>query len=325
MELPRIVGSTPELEAFLDEWFSPSPTIEAHTSGSTGDPKLIRLLKEDMRISARSTCRSFGLNRESVMALPLSVGYIAGKMMVVRAIESGATLFVESPSSLPLVTLPADTIVDLVAVVPAQLPGLLGDGLKRVKVKAMIVGGAPVDAAAEHLVLASGIEAFATYGMTETCSNVALRRFGTEFYRANPGFRFTSDSRGCLVVESEAMSFGSLTTNDIVELGDDSLSFRWIGRADNIINSGGIKVSPEEVERAIGDLIPQGRFYITSRPSLRWGEEVVGVVEQGCLPGADQLRAIAARLGKAAIPKAWIETESLPRTPNGKLLRRRFG
>lgn len=318
MDNARLIGSTPEAEAFLREWFGPAPTVSAHTSGSTGTPKHIELLKADMRLSAEGTCRRFGIGAESVLGLPLSAGYIAGKMMIVRALASGAKLWVEAPSSEPFAAAPADVVFDLVSVVPAQTDGLLRLGSGRVR--RALIGGAPVTSADERRVIESGIEAYATYGMTETCSNVALRRFGSETYEANDGFSFAVDGRGCLVVKSPVMSFGSLTTNDLVELRGER-EFMWLGRADNIINSGGVKVSPEEVERIIGDLMPEGRYYITWRPSQRWGSEVVAVVERGLRPSERERAMIDALLPAAARPKAWIEVDSLPRTANGKLRR----
>ena len=265
---------TPEAKKFIEEWNSPTPYVTARTSGSTGTPKEIRLLKTDMRASAKATINFFGLHSRSWLHLPLSPDYIAGKMQIVRALESGATLTVEDATNRPLSGLSLNTgrRISLLPVVPSQVCGVLSSGFTD-RIDNMIIGGAPLAPADEQRIIDSGIPSFATYGMTETCSHVALRRLGSECFSALPGFRFSADPRGCLVINSETMSFGQLVTNDIVEL-DSPQAFRWRGRFDNVINSGGLKISPEEIEKKIAHLFPDGtNFYITSRRSERWGEE----------------------------------------------------
>lgn len=321
MDSPRVIGTPTEpLRRFLAQWRSDDPFVEAHTSGSTGVPKLIRLPKADMLHSAMTTCRQFGLGPQSLLALPLSVDYIAGKMMVVRAVAAGCPLWIEQPSSHPLGALAARGLTaDLASIVPAQIDGLLSLG-PAIPVRRLLIGGAPIAPADERRVVEAGIEAYATYGMTETCSNVALRRLGTDIYEANDGFTFGVDSRGALTIESRAMSFGRLVTNDLVSLLSPG-SFRWLGRADNVINSGGVKVSPELTERRMASVLDPSTFYLTGRPSERWGSEVVAVVVRGHRPTTAQLELLDGLLSVAERPKAWIEVDTLPLTSNGKLRR----
>ncbi|MCM1110503.1 MAG: AMP-binding protein [Clostridium sp.] len=323
MDSPRIIGRlTDELDGFLRQWRSPSPFVTAHTSGSTGEPKQIELLKEDMIRSAESTCRRFAIGPGSLLGLPLSAGYIAGKMMVVRAAVSGATLWVEEPSSRPFAAEDVPQRIDLAAIVPGQAGGMLESVRKNgLQVSTAIVGGAPLSPETERMLLSSGVDCYATYGMTETCSNVALRPLGRDQYEANPGITFATDSRGCLVVEAPSMSFRRLVTNDVVELADER-RFRWIGRADNVINSGGVKLYPEDIERRMSRFLPAGRFYITSRPGGRWGVEVICVCERSAMPGEALRNEIVASLSRYECPVDWIAVDTLPRTSNGKLRRR---
>lgn len=313
---------TPEAATFIEEWLDSDNFITARTSGSTGAPKEIRLLKSDMRSSAQATNDFFGIGPGSTLALPLSPVYIAGKMQIVRALEARCRLIAEVPSSRPLEGLDtAPGTIDMIPVVPSQLEGLL-DSPHLPRVRNVIIGGAPLSAATEGSVIKSGMQAWATYGMTETCSHVALRRLGDDTYAALPGISFSADPRGCLVIHSSRMSFGTLVTNDIVELVSPS-AMRWLGRYDNVINSGGIKIHPEEVERIISPLLPpDARFYITSRPHPKWGQEVVMIAESSCTLPPGILDSIREALPPRHAPKAIITVPELPRTPGGKLLRR---
>lgn len=321
MTMRRDSVLTPEAQNFLGEWRSGVPTVVAHTSGSTGEPKRIELRKTDMIASARATNRFFGISADSTLYLPLSPGYIAGKMQIVRAEEAGCRLISVSPSSKVFydsVELPLH--IDMLPIVPAQLSGLLASSLASMTSN-VIIGGAPLSAAEEKLAIEAPFNTWVTYGMTETCSHVALRRVGEELYQGLPDYRFSTDSRGCLVIENHNMSFGRLVTNDIVELCSPT-SFRWMGRADNVINSGGVKIHPEQIERTISTLLPAGTpFYVAGRRSERWGTEAVIVTDSPEVTD-DLLTKLREYLPAVQVPKAIIRVSSIPRTPSGKILRR---
>ncbi len=316
----ELIGFTDGCLPFLGQWNDVSTDyIEAHTSGSTGTPKEIRLSKADMRLSARSTNRFFDISPDSVLHLPLSPDYIAGKMMIVRAREADCCLIVEKPGSEPLRDYRGPDIT-LSAVVPSQVDGLLdGDGWRRVG--NLIIGGAPLSVEREDAVIRRGIRAYATYGMTETCSHVALRRLGDKEFVGLPGFEFSVDSRGCLVIDGEGFTFGRIVTNDLVELnGHDA--FRWLGRADNAINSGGIKVIPELIEAQIAPLMGHVAFYVTSRASEKWGEEIVMMVEgDDAVVSRAMLRNL---LGPKICPKEIICVPQFERTASSKVVRRKL-
>lgn len=308
---------------FLEEWHDSSPYITARTSGSTGTPKEIRLPKADMIVSAEATCRYFGIGARSLLYMPLSADYIAGKMMIVRALVSGATLQVVSPASDPLPEKPVARI-SLLPVVPAQIEPLLSSPWCRM-IDHIIVGGAPLTPSQEAALRSFGGEVHATYGMTETCSHVALRSVsrGCDIFEAMPGVLFSQDGRGCLVIEAPAYSWKSLVTNDVVSLLD-SRRFEWMGRADNIINSGGVKIVPEEIERLLAPQLGGRPFYITSRPSPRWGEELVMVVEDASLDTRALLAALRERFSHRILPKDIYCLTSLPRTSSGKIIRKKM-
>ena len=309
-----------EINDFIREWESDCDYIVAHTSGSTGTPKEIRLPKSDMRVSAKATNSRFGITRRSAIAAPLSVDYIAGKMMCVRAIEAGCELL-EMPVSNKVII---DRRIDLLAIVPSQLDSLLAQPDAPQLVKNIIVGGAPMNDQQLAAIVNKGLNAFATYGMTETCSHVALKKIcGHEtYFEAMPGISFSQDRRGCLVIQAPAYSFGNLTTNDIVEIASPT-EFRWIGRFDNVINSGGIKISPERLEKEIARYVDRP-FYITSAKDDRWGEVPAIVFEGTASEVQDILDLLASKIDHKTCPKKARAVRALPRTANGKIFRKKI-
>lgn len=326
---------TSDGQRFLVEWLDNKDFIIAHTSGSTGEPKEIRLLKSDMRESARATNRFFEIGESSVLVCPLSAKYIAGKMMIVRSLEADCRLIMEEPSNAPLKAETIDLIganerIALLPIVPSQIEGFISSPYKSL-VDNAIVGGAPVSGLQERKMVEEGINAYSTFGMTETCSHVALRKFGYDCYVSLPGFSFETDERGCLAITSERMSFGRLQTNDVVDLQSVS-SFRWLGRADNVVISGGLKFFPETIEKKIEDVMPVP-FFIAGEPSDKWGQQLVIFAE---LPDAEtemqtdmqqQIMAqvireiLQTKLEHLEMPKRLYFRNQLPRTKNGKLRR----
>lgn len=266
---------------FLKEWIDENPFVEAHTSGSTGTPKKIRLLKKDMIRSAEATCSFFGLDSESTLLCPLSTDYIAGKMMIVRAIVSHSKLIVVPPSSCIFPKI--EETVDLLPIVPAQIEMICNSPYSD-KVRNVIVGGAPINNIQKRKIIAESFKAYSSYGMTETCSHIALSPITkeNEVYEALPGISLDITKEQCLVINAPHFSFKTLVTRDVVEL-IDACHFKWKGRLDNVINSGGIKFFPEIIESKIEPEIKKWKtisdFYISKRPSEKWGEEIILVLE----------------------------------------------
>lgn len=254
-----------------------SDMLYAHTSGSTGSPKHIRLPMETVKKSAWRTIRFFGLNENSHLHSCVSARFIGGKMMVARAMELGCRFSFEIPSNRPRL---ADAgRLDLLAVVPSMMWDIAARHKSGTspEIRNIIVGGAPIPDSLRKTIAESGLNAYETYGMTETASHIALRRINKEEipFTVLEGIEISTDGRGCLVIKQDECE--PLTTNDIAEIISDR-EFRILGRADNVIITGGRKVHPEDIEKRIGQTVSRfipGDFIITSRPSQKWGEEVI--------------------------------------------------
>ncbi|MGM9833561.1 MAG: AMP-binding protein [Candidatus Limisoma sp.] len=307
---------------FLAEWRNDDDFVTAHTSGSTGKPKEIRLLKADMLASARATNARFGIGAHSRLLLCLSPDYIAGKMMIVRALDAGARLTAIDPHRDLLDGYHGDSF-DFAAVIPAQAQALADNPDRLARLGTIIVGGGPVSAELESRLAALNADAYSTYGMTETCSHIAVRRIGVDsHYTTLTPTTVSADSRGCLVARLPHLSVGEVTTNDLVDILSPT-EFRWRGRIDNAINSGGVKIIPEELEREIADLLDV-RYYVGRRPSPTWGEVPVLVVETTDLTDDRRdaiLAAMRNRLGIRA-PRQIITLARFDETPTGKVVRR---
>jgi len=253
MMLETTPGWKKEVFDFLRQWCNDTDHIVQHSSGTTGTSKEIMLSKQAMLASAEATCRFFSLQQGNNALLCLPVKYIAGKMMVVRALAGGLNLLLTEPGSQP--QLPEETIVHFAAMVPLQVMNLLGSGQNLHSVKKLIIGGAAITPELEMQLQQLPSEVYATYGMAETCSHIALRRINgsnpEKSYHVLPGITIALDIRGCLVIDASYLP-QPVITNDLVEISAPG-SFRWIGRYDNLINSGGIKVVPEELEMLIAE------------------------------------------------------------------------
>ena len=263
---------------FLQNWFDDSDFVMAHTSGSTGQPKEIRLPKQSMINSAKMTNQFFELDAESTALLCLPASYIAGKMMLVRALVGGFNLITVEPTSNPFEHI--EIKIDFTAITPYQL-FYSAESLSHKQIKKIIVGGSPVIGQLEKLAEAIPAALYETYGMTETCSHIALRRFNgkqkSDFFEVLEGVTISQDERDCLTIKAPHLLDSMIQTNDIVEL-TGSQFFRWLGRSDSVINSGGVKVHPEQVEKKLEGIIPSS-YFISSVPDSLLGNCVVLVLE----------------------------------------------
>lgn len=316
------------ITAFLREWFNESPFVYGQTSGSTGTPKKIKLLKTDMLASARITNHFFGITPQSTLLLCLSPNYIAGKMMIVRTLLAEAELITVKPSSSPL-TDPCKPI-DLTAMVPMQVEETLKNPTTTKHLKQsrqLIIGGAPIPPALKKTLQSLPTACFATYGMTETVSHIALQQLNGP--KASPAYfalgkvHFETDQRNCLIINTPHLKQQRFVTNDIVRL-TDSTHFEWLGRYDNIINSGGIKFTPESIEQQISGIIPT-RFFITSQPDQRLGQKIVLVIEDTPWSPARQeqlLQHLHNILTPYETPKTILFRTPFQETDSGKVIRK---
>ncbi|WP_203296617.1 AMP-binding protein [Luteirhabdus pelagi] len=302
---------------FLEAWLDDSDSISVTTSGSTGKPKKILHSKTAMTNSALATASYFKLPEHTSALLCLPANYIAGKMMLVRALVLGWQLHVVAPEKDALTQY--DNDYDFVAMVPYQVAYSLPD---LNKVKKLIVGGGPISVELEARLQLVNTEVFATYGMTETITHIAARRINgparSEAYHALPDVTFRQDDRDCLVIHCPKICDDIVVTNDIVELYSQS-SFAWLGRVDNVINSGGVKLFPEKIEAVLSESIDTP-FIITSETHETLGERVIMVVESKAETISDYSEAFKL-LEPYERPKKVVSLSRFPYTETGKIKR----
>jgi O-succinylbenzoic acid--CoA ligase len=279
---------------FCQQWLGGQEAFTLQTSGSTGQPKSILLTRAQMRTCAHWTGQALGLQPGDRALVCLSVTYIAGMMMLVRGFELGLHLTVIAPMSRPLAAFRPPAHFDFTAMVPLQLHETLrGNAHERAifdAMKAVLIGGAPVSLVLEEQLQQIRTPLYHTYGMTETVSHIALRRLNGP-QRSDRFVPFAEvcldvDTRGCLTITSALTRGETLETNDLVEFHTDG-SFRWLGRIDNVINSGGVKVHIEQVERVLEAYLlhyqegvyAERRFFVGPFPHPRLGHMVVAVIE----------------------------------------------
>jgi o-succinylbenzoate---CoA ligase len=262
-----------ELGEFLLDWLDDKETIQLTTSGTTGAPKIITINKQAMVHSAVATGDFFNLQPQNKALLCLSPRYIAGKMMIVRALIIGLELDYIIPSS-NLDDLQKDKIYDFIAIVPLQAENSLN---KLDQFKKIIIGGAKVSDSLTLKLNNVNAEIYETYGMTETITHIAAKKIGEECFNVLSHVAINSDERNCLVIIAPTILNSEIITNDIVEIVNDK-QFKWLGRFDNVINSGGIKLFPEQIEAKLASKI-SNRFFITGQPDSLLGTKLVLVVE----------------------------------------------
>lgn len=310
------------LDEFLEEWNNPSPYVHVQTSGSTGAPKPMLVEKQRMLNSARITCDFLGLREGDTALLCMSLDYIAGKMMVVRSIERGLKLTTVAPSGHPLST--PHSPLDFAAMVPMQVYNSLQvpeEKERLMRIRHLIIGGGAIDDALAAALRTFPNHVWSTYGMTETLSHIALRRLNgpeaSEWYTPFPSVKVSLNEDHCLVIDAPLVCATRLVTNDIAELSSGSvpsMKFRILGRKDNVICSGGIKIQIEEVERQLRPHL-QAPFLITKRPDAKFGEVVV-LLTEGTVPEAKEV--CLRILPKYHQPRVYLHVDQIPLTATGK-------
>ena len=309
-----------DLEAFLQEWQNDKPTVWVHTSGSTGTPKPMQVEKERMKASARLTCSFLGLKEGDSALLCMPLQYIAGKMVVVRSLIANLKLIPVTPNGHPLKDLKeAPTFAAMIPMqvyntlqVPEEKAILMG-------IKHLIIGGGAIDDALGKALKEFPNHVWSTYGMTETLSHIALRRLNgkdasdwyTPFY--NVSIRLSEE--GTLIINAPNVCADELITNDIAEINKEE-KFRILGRKDNTINSGGVKIQIEQVEATLKEHLDIP-FQITARKDAKFGEIVVLIYNK--VKDEALVRQVCEEaLPTYWVPKAYIAVDELPLTGTGK-------
>ncbi|MDE7402891.1 MAG: AMP-binding protein [Muribaculaceae bacterium] len=308
---------------FLQSWRSDSRHIACHTSGSTGAPKQILLPKHEMERSARRTLDFLKIKPGSIFYSCISPDYIGGKMQAVRAEISSGNLRWETPSNKPYLNV-SEGEIDLLSIVPSQIISIidrLDAGEKLPNLKNILIGGSSIHPSLRTRIARTGLNCFESYGMTETCSHIALRKITEieEFFTPLPGITVELDSNSRLMINIE--NWQVIHTNDLAIL-DDKGNFKILGRFDNVIVTGGKKVSPEQYEEILEAELGFPILF-TGEPDEKWTHCVVLTAD------GDQnnetidliLNACRRLMPDYAVPKR-IRFGKIPLTPNGKKLRR---
>lgn len=290
-----------EIADFVAQWHSDSTEMLVHTSGSTGKPKPFWAQKDKMANSARMTCQFLGLAEGDTALLCMPMRYIAGKMVVVRSIVGKLRLVAIEPTGHPMQMLSEPPV--FAALTPMQVFNSLSSDAERqmlMGIKHLIIGGGAIDGAMAEQLRCFGNNVWSTYGMTETLSHIAMRRLSgpdaSLWYQPMDGVNVSLSARGTLVIDAPHVADGTLETNDIAEI-DDRGRFRILGRTDNTINSGGIKIQAEEVERLLNPHLRKP-FIITAVPDSKFGEAMTLLTED------TDIAAVAATC-QQTLPRHW--------------------
>nr|WP_299423651.1 AMP-binding protein [uncultured Emticicia sp.] len=336
---------------FKKAWEFGQETFEIQTSGSTGQPKKILLRRKQMLASVKMTAKAFNLKEGDTAFCCLNIDYIAGMMMLVRAFEIGMDLLIVEPKSNPfeeiekhLYILKANRGQNFFAFVPLQIQTLLdntpiySDILN--SAKAIIIGGAAVNEAILEKIQKIYRPVYVTYGMSETLTHIAIKRINgsekEEFFNTLDGVDIKLTNESCLMIKSKTTDDQWITTNDVAEIINGS-SFVLHGRIDNVINSGGVKIQLEKIEK-VAELVLnklktdkkelKGRYFVFSLPDENLGERLIFVLEKetiAILSGReditkiDILKGFKEILPKFEVPKEVFFVEKIVETPTGKI------
>jgi O-succinylbenzoic acid--CoA ligase len=320
---PSQVRWKKDVLSFIAELLDPGiMEFEQKTSGTTGDPRVHLLKKESMERSARRTLEYFRLQPGEKAMLCLPIHYVAGKMMVVRALLGGLHLQLVEPTSRPLRAWREP--IRFAAMVPLQVHESLEHGDALSSVSTLLVGGGEIHPALRRdLEGISSLDTYESFAMTETYTHFAVRKIvkgapGNQF-RLLPGTRIEIDSRGCLVVDMPGITDAPVYTNDLVDISDDGSGFRWLGRFDHVIKTGGVKVIPELLEQTIGKILGYDCLVI-SEPDPKLGERLVLVVEcpDPDPPVAGWKDSLSEQLTRYELPKRIMILDEIPRNASFK-------
>ncbi len=301
---------------FLLDWLDSKDYINVKTSGSTGTPKLMKVSKQAMVNSAIATGNYFSMEPGQAALLCLPTHYIAGKMMLVRAMILGLELDFVDPTSQPVFDY--GKTYDFCAMIPLQLENTVG---YIYNIKTLIIGGATISKPLEDAIQGLETKIYATYGMTETVSHVAVKAMNGEHKMAHfevfPNVSISQDDRGCLVIDAPKVAPEPLVTNDVVKLHSAS-EFELMGRVDHIINSGGVKLFPEQIEAKLSNHIKE-RFFMAPEQDVTLGEKLILILESD----TNTLDpSVFDSLEKFEVPKEIYTVSKFKETSTGKIQRK---
>lgn len=318
---------------FCHQWLTNRDLFYFKTSGSTGKPNEIAVKRSQINASIKMTAETLQLSNEFNALLSIPVANTGGKMMIARAFQLQMRLECIEPVGNPL--LKATRTPDFMAVVPLQINQMINDNTKRTldKAKKIIVGGAKVDGELLQKIQHVNTPVYATYGMTETVSHIALQLLNTadkqQYFQILPDIQIAKDDRDCLKIKGPVTDNLWVQTNDRVRL-INSKQFEWLGRTDLVINSGGHKIQPEVVEQKLklifNDKAIENSFFIHGLPHKILGEECTLIMEGQPLPASVLIGIqdnIKDKIDAYQRPKSIRFIENFKFTDSGKLDRRK--
>jgi o-succinylbenzoate---CoA ligase len=305
------------------------------TSGTSDAPKVVELGADAVRWSALATSAALGAGPGDRWLCCLPVHGVAGLAVVARAWHTGLPLEVHERFDLDAVRQAAGRAT-LVSLVPAMLRRLLAAGDEAARFRRVLLGGGPVPADLADGAAGRGVGLVRTYGLTET--------FGGMVHDGHPldgaEVRIGGDPEGEVLVRgpmlfrryrgdpgrtAAALSDGWLATGDLGRLGPGG-RLTVLGRADDLVISGGVNVHPDEVEAVLATHPAVAEAAVAGRPDPEWGSRVTAFVvprDPASPPTLAELRAFTReRLAAAKAPRELVLVPALPRSPSGKLLRR---
>jgi len=311
-------------------WYETDLPLHVSTSGSTGEPKKYYFQRAAIKIGIRMTTEALGLKQGMTALLAIDPGFVGGRMMILRALENGMNLICIMPEGNPLENISKAALIDFAAFVPIQIENILSNSEtaeKFSRIARVIIGGAPASERLRELLSEFPNRIYQTFGMTETLSHIAFKDLSDpqSSYVTLPGVEISVDDRGCLVVDAPGLLENRVVTNDLIRL-KNKREFTWVGRIDRLINSGGIKISPELLETKCELLSSRfsgiHKFIFHSQADERLGQRVVLVItgESDLSPEVikeltEDLKLV---LEKYEMPKAIFRASGISLTPGGK-------
>ncbi|MPR36478.1 AMP-binding protein [Salmonirosea aquatica] len=333
-EPPPTIPYFREAYNFALAWMQGETDFVMNTSGSTGVPKPIRVKRTQMEASATMTGAALDLPARTRALVCLNTDYIAGRMMLVRAMVLDWEIVVIEPVANPLAALGSGIPIDFVAMVPMQLATCLQENSTRFQVDRcgkILLGGAPISLTLESEIQQLQVPVYQSYGMTETVSHVALRRVNgpnrTVAYQVLAGVEYGVDVRGCLWVRGSVTNNETIQTNDLVSL-EPGRSFLWLGRADSVINSGGIKIQLDKLDRVVEEILAgmnrMNSIFHWYEQDEKLGQKLVLFIENkpSVVNITDLLAKFATRVSTYEVPKAVYGVDNFTRTATDKIDRR---
>lgn len=309
-------------------WLHGEDTFEFHTSGSTGIPKRITFHRHQLESSARLTEKALHLKAGDTALICLDTAFIAGAMMVIRCLVTGMNMIIQTPSANPLENIQEP--IDFAAMVPYQVTTILEEDPDAfTRLRKTIIGGAPLspDTALKLQHLPGHI--YATYGMTETITHVAFQKLNGEgrqdYFELLPGILAKTNEQGCLSLSVPHLGYGWMATHDVVSLFEEN-KFRWLGRIDRAINSGGIKIQPEKIELVAENIFSQlnihRRLFVAGLPDQKLGERVALIIEGSPLRLEEEEHVrtkLSGALATYELPRSIHYTEKFAETDTQKI------